>query len=958
MKSFLKLLLPVFIVLVFSVTSYSQERDSIHVIQHVSDSFTKHGIPDVFITLCDTNGIMVDTMRTHLLWESTDAYWGKKMARKPQTFLLKAEHPDYEPIVKRIVMDKPARLNEYEFPVLFMKRLMKETTLNELTVTATRVQIAYKGDTIVVDAQAFKIPEGSMLDALVASVPGAELRDDGTIYMNGRKVDYLTLNGKEFFKGKNRMMLDNLPYYVVNKLKFYEKDVPRSQMIHQDTNEKDYVMDVVLKQEYSIGYTANVEAGIGTDKRWLGRLFGLRFTDNSRLVIFANTNNTNETRKPGMDGWGNLSRMPMGEKELKMIGGSLNIDDKHGRFQENVEVSVNWTDNNDETRSTGETFISNSSVYNRAQNINFYNDFAISVSNKLNLKSIDLALTTNAHYDKQEGEGLSRSAYFAQDPLAHGSNIRVLDSLFAPSVNPMLQSISINKVLDEKKHNSQDYVIHQRIDWDKHLPWGDDLSLSFSGEYEKATKDNFSRYGLTYPAATQSDILQNRFMPFEHHGYSWDAQGFYRFNLLGNWHISIISKYRQQYNNTSSLLFRLEQLEEDMELGMLPSMKDYLQTIDRNNSYKSLYLTRTLRNGIAMQYNHHSERGDFLIVMSVPTVLKLESLRYSRSSVRNDVSQGNWYIEPYLWIRYIKGKTGIMKLFNRINFQYTVSTQTPDLTQKTGFTDTTNPLSVIRGNTSLKTSSNHHLEFLAETGGVCPYAHLKIETNIIDNMVANSFSYNPLTGIYTYRLLNVKGNWNTKISTLYRTYIDHGKYFRAEGRTSFNYVHNVDLATIEGFSTSQLSRVNHYITSQSAKVSYNKESLRLDAIGDFAWNVARRELDNVSEISAFDFSYGISGQYTLPWKIQLATDLKMYSRRGYEEPSMNTDELVWNASVSRPFLKGKLVVRVDGFDILNQLSSTRYIVNGQGRTETWQLCMSRYAMLRVAYKFNRNPKNK
>ncbi|MDO4197147.1 MAG: outer membrane beta-barrel protein [Prevotellaceae bacterium] len=299
-----------------------------------------------------------------------------------------------------------------------------------------------------------------------------------------------------------------------------------------------------------------------------------------------------------------------------------------------------------------------------------------------------------------------------------------------------------------------------------------------------------------------------------------------------------------------------------------------------------------------------------------------------------------------------------MKLFNRINFQYTVSTQTPDLTQKTGFTDTTNPLSVIRGNTSLKTSSNHHLEFLAETGGVCPYAHLKIETNIIDNMVANSFSYNPLTGIYTYRLLNVKGNWNTKISTLYRTYIDHGKYFRAEGRTSFNYVHNVDLATIEGFSTSQLSRVNHYITSQSAKVSYNKESLRLDAIGDFAWNVARRELDNVSEISAFDFSYGISGQYTLPWKIQLATDLKMYSRRGYEEPSMNTDELVWNASVSRPFLKGKLVVRIDGFDILNHLSSTRYIVNGQGRTETWQLCMSRYAMLRVAYKFNKNPKNK
>ena len=101
--------------------------------------------------------------------------------------------------------------------------------MQEETDKATRVQLAYKGDTIVVDAEAFKIPEGSMLDALVAQVPGAELKADGTIYMNGRKVDYLTLNGKEFFKGKNRIMLDNLPSYVVSKLKFFEKEVPLSQ---------------------------------------------------------------------------------------------------------------------------------------------------------------------------------------------------------------------------------------------------------------------------------------------------------------------------------------------------------------------------------------------------------------------------------------------------------------------------------------------------------------------------------------------------------------------------------------------------------------------------------------------------------------------------------------------------------------------------------------------------------
>lgn len=197
------------------LSSFAQDKNTIFVCQFVRDSFTKYGIPDVFITLADSSGVLIDTMRTERGNAPRDGrMWHVIMERKPQTFTVKAEHPDYETVVQRLEMKRPGRLTTYRFPELFMKRKMKETTMDELTVTATRVQLAYKGDTLVVDARAFKIPEGSMLDALVANVPGAELHDDGTIYMNGRKVDYLTLNGKDFFKGNNRIMLDNLPYYV------------------------------------------------------------------------------------------------------------------------------------------------------------------------------------------------------------------------------------------------------------------------------------------------------------------------------------------------------------------------------------------------------------------------------------------------------------------------------------------------------------------------------------------------------------------------------------------------------------------------------------------------------------------------------------------------------------------------------------------------------------------------
>ena len=89
-------------------------------------------------------------------------------------------------------------------------------------------------------------------------------------------------------------------------------------------------------------------------------------------------------------------------------------------------------------------------------------------------------------------------------------------------------------------------------------------------------------------------------------------------------------------------------------------------------------------------------------------------------------------------------------------------------------------------------------------------------------------------------------------------------------------------------------------------------------------------------LNALDFNYGLSARYTIPRiNTTLSVDGTMYSRRGYGSSELNTDDFVLNASISQPFLKGKLIVRIEAFDLLHQLSSTQYTVNAQGRTETW-----------------------
>ena len=67
---------------------------------------------------------------------------------------------------------------------------------------------------------------------------------------------------------------------------------------------------------------------------------------------------------------------------------------------------------------------------------------------------------------------------------------------------------------------------------------------------------------------------------------------------------------------------------------------------------------------------------------------------------------------------------------------------------------------------------------------------------------------------------------------------------------------------------------------------------------------------------------------------------------------------VWNASLSRSFCKGKLTLKAEAFDILQNLSSTVCEVGGQGKTEKWNNTLPSYAMLHLMYKISKAPKNK
>ena len=65
----------------------------------------------------------------------------------------------------------------------------------------------YSGDTLVYDAEAFKLPEGSMLNDLISQMPGVTMNEHGEIFVNGRKVDELLLGSRSFMRGNKKILM-------------------------------------------------------------------------------------------------------------------------------------------------------------------------------------------------------------------------------------------------------------------------------------------------------------------------------------------------------------------------------------------------------------------------------------------------------------------------------------------------------------------------------------------------------------------------------------------------------------------------------------------------------------------------------------------------------------------------------------------------------------------------------
>ena len=286
--------------------------------------------------------------------------------------------------------------------------------------------------------------------------------------------------------------------------------------------------------------------------------------------------------------------------------------------------------------------------------------------------------------------------------------------------------------------------------------------------------------------------------------------------------------------------------------------------------------------------------------------------------------------------------------------QMDIRMDAPSMTSLLNVTNTADPLLVTRSNPNLKNTCNYSFNGNYQDKFGRLLFNTSLSFGLQQNAVASGFIYNRETGVRTVTPENVNGNWNAHATIGLDIPLMKDDKLRLKTKSGYSFNNSVDLSgTNETMVATRSVVKTQNINEDLALTLRPNDKIELSATGKLNYQYSTSRRNDFQSINAVDYSYGLMSTIELPFGMQASTDVTMYSRRGYNDSAMNTNELVWNARLSKRCMKGRLTVMFDALDILGNLSNVRRYVNAQGKTETFYNVIPSYGLLHFVYRLNK-----
>jgi len=860
---------------------------------------------------------------------------------------LNAEIIGYNPHKKTYAIK--AHWDAYDLGIIKMDE--NPEFLDAASISAIGNPVIVKKDTIEFNASSFSVSENAMLEDLLKKMPGMEVGEDGTVTLNGEKIDKIAVGGKTFFFNDPTAALKNLPAKIVDKIKVVDKtkdEAAGSGVVTKDEKEK--VMDVELKEQYTEGWYGNAKLGGGST---LTPESGSKLIDDRGLLYNGNAMVTGYTEKDQVIFIGNaFNAIEPGAGVAYYSSGSTVSDfSSLGGLNSSAQAGINYN--------TSRIKDMESTV-----NVNYKNNGKIDrkVSSRTTLLKDSPDVTTDGDYDAtghQNSVGASveiKSKENSRYYLYFMPNI----SYTSEAVNSSNSSVTRSEGSLLNTSDAATTASSSGISTNGGFYFGlkemgkKGRSLTVGAEYGLSGTDKESHETSVIRSAEQT-TAKDLFYDTDMNNISGGAALGYSEPLADKWaaEASVQTRYYRNRNTRNAA---------DPD----GAYNDYYSSFSDNR-----YLSN--RGAITVQYSNDTTTVQFGIVAdAVKNEMRSKSL-----GVETVTGKDEWLVNwsPFMYYNY--EKEGV-----DFGLYYTGMENRPSPTSMTPSLNISNPVQITAGNIYLKPQYTH-------------FIHTSLSTN---NRETFSFFSMYLNGNITTRS-TVQASWmddygvryaipvnSLKPQTTGSVYLSYnrpvtrdrqltlqiggnatysgGTSYQATSRMEGLDLHSFDYNSfMEGFwgdasgdrfysgkSGFAESRTNTLVWGGDFQLKYNIE--KFDAILTYGMSnrMSKYSLDPTANLNNWTHHIGANILYRPGKDWEIGSDLTYRFYRGYTD-GFGLPEWRWNMSVSKSIKSVTLGLKVA--DILNQTRNMRRTVSAEYVEDVYSNVLGRFFLFSVSFNFGK-----
>lgn len=803
--------------------------------------------------------------------------------------------------------------------------------LSEVVVTAPIKEVELVGDTTVINADAYRIPEGSNLEELVKKIPGLEYdRQNKTLVYNGLPIAEINVNGEAFFAGNHALALENLPADLVSRIKVYDKRSEMEKFMGIKTGEENYVLDLQTKKEFNGTLMTSVAAGKGNNKKKEAELISNFFkTGGENLSVIAKSGNRN---------------MTSANKDNRQDNVAVNFLKKFGKkIHLNGNVMYSNAINGNEGTSYYEQYLKTGNRYRYATSDRHNTNRMAStmLSMKWNIDKMTL-LNLSGSFSTMKGTNGSdsRQATYNENPELD------ITAPFNGEENGQTENdIRVNGIRMNSRSTSANRQYFLNADLTRRLnEKGSSLGLTMQYSEGRGKNEAFSVSSTTYYQlqdewGNDSVLYRNQYYDSPNRNRKFSLGLILTQPLHKSLRAQLSYKFRRENQNNDRNTYDLSRFfdgTDDEPLYTLPEGYEAAYTDSLSNRSRS----HTTAHEVALHLNYTDRTWEINAGLSV--VPERQSLDQKTGRMQADTLRTSVNYYPAVTVLWHKKKT-------RVQLSYEGDTKQPGLTELLTLTDNSDPLNITRGNPSLRPSYNQRVRLEARDTKIGLNGDMTWANTV--NSVTRAVTYNTQTGGIESYPVNVNGNWNARATVRYQKRIK--RRFSVTARTGASFSQNVSLINEGQQEMPERSTTHNTTLNANLRFGYQPQWGGFDLTGDWRFRHSTNLLRETGDYTR-DYRLGVNAYADLPGGIQLRSDVDYSFRNGTNITPGEDDQVVWNASLSWRFLKQKKAeLSFYWADILSQKKNFTRSVSSSGLSERHTQQIGSWFMLSFKYRFNK-----